>query len=145
MQIPWYASAIGAAVIWGVHYPLIDFALRRVSLVTVLLLTALPIVLLAPFFHRALLADVAALQRMGTGDRATVLSLALTSLLGSVLLFVSIVGKNATLASVIEISYPVFVALFAFLLFRQVHVNASVLAGAALVFAGVMIIVWNNP
>ena len=63
----------------------------------------------------------------------------------SVLLFVSIDSKNATLASLIEISYPVFVVLFAYVLFRDVHLNASVLVGGLLVFAGVAIIVLNNP
>ncbi len=38
-----------------------------------------------------------------------------------------------------------FVVFFAWLLFRQVHLNASVLVGAALVFAGVALIILNNP
>ena len=59
--------------------------------------------------------------------------------------YVSIGGKNATLASLIEISYPAFVALFAFLLYREVHFNASVLLGAALVFAGVALIIVRSP
>ena len=58
---------------------------------------------------------------------------------------VAVRGRNATLASLIEISYPVFVALFAWLLFREIHVNASVVVGGLLVFAGVCLIVWNNP
>lgn len=145
MQIPWYVAALGAALVWGVHYPLIDYALKRVSIVTVLLLTALPIVLIAPLFGRALLADMGSLRAMESGERVTVLALALTSLIGSVLLFVSIAGKNATLASLIEISYPVFVALFAYLLFRETQINTSVILGGALVFAGVVLIIWNNP
>jgi drug/metabolite transporter (DMT)-like permease len=39
----------------------------------------------------------------------------------------------------------VFVALFAWLLFREIHVNASVIVGSLLVFAGVGMIIWNNP
>ncbi len=110
MKIPWYVTAIGAALVWGVHYPLVDHALKKLSLVSVLLLTALPIVVLALFFHRTLAADYAVWTTLDTGPRIRVLALALTSLLGSVLLFLSIAGKNATLASLIEISYPVFVA-----------------------------------
>jgi len=49
LTITWYVAALGTAVVWGIHYPLIDFALKRVSLMTVLLLTALPVLLLAPF------------------------------------------------------------------------------------------------
>jgi drug/metabolite transporter (DMT)-like permease len=60
-------------------------------------------------------------------------------------LFLSIASKNATLASLIEISYPVFVAVFAYLLFREIHVNPSVIIGGLLVFAGVAMIIWNNP
>jgi drug/metabolite transporter (DMT)-like permease len=38
-----------------------------------------------------------------------------------------------------------FVALFAWLLFREMHVNTSVIIGGLLVFAGVAMIIWNNP
>ena len=42
-------------------------------------------------------------------------------------------------------AYPVFVALFAWLLFREMHINTSVIIGGVLVFAGVAMIIWNNP
>lgn len=145
MQLPWYAAAIGAALIWGIHYPLVDHALKKVSLVSVLLLTALPIIIVAAFFWRTVAADYGVWRALDPGVRGRILAPALTSLAGSVLLFLSISGKNATLASLIEISYPVFVALFAFALFREVHLNASVLVGGALVFAGVAVIILNNP
>jgi drug/metabolite transporter (DMT)-like permease len=145
VHIPWYIAAIGAALMWGIHYPLVDHALKRVSLVTVLLLTALPIVLVAVFAARDIAADYAALRTMPWTDQLAIFGLAVTSFGGTVLLYLSITGKNATLASLIEISYPVFVALFAYLLFRQIHFNANVILGAVLVFAGVGIIIWNNP
>jgi drug/metabolite transporter (DMT)-like permease len=145
VKIPWYVTAIGAALVWGMHYPLVDHALKKLSLVSVLLLTALPIFVLALFFHRTLAADYAVWTTLDTGPKVRVLALALTSLLGSVLLFLSIAGKNATLASLIEISYPVFVVMFAWLLFREIHVNTSVIIGSLLVFAGVTMIIWNNP
>jgi len=143
MQLPWYITALGAAVVWGIHYPLVDHALKRMSLTGVLLLTALPILIL-PFVTRSVGADVAVLRAMDWSERLPILALALSSLAGSVLLYLSISGKNATLASLIEITYPVFVALFAFLLFRQMHLNASVLVGAGLVFAGVAVIILGN-
>lgn len=144
-HLPWYVSAIGAALAWGLHYPLVDHALRRVSMMTVLLLTALPILLLVPFFSPDLMRDAQALQKMAGADRWRILALAGTSLAGTVLLYLSIGSKNATLASLIEISYPLFVVLFAYLLFSQWHVNTSVLIGAVLIFAGVGLIIANNP
>jgi len=144
MHLPWYVTALGAALVWGIHYPLVDHALKRFSLTGVLLLTPLPILAL-PFVTRGVDADLATLRAMSWSERVPILALALTSLAGSVLLYLSISGKNATLASLIEITYPVFVVLFAFLLFRQMNLNASVLIGAGLVFAGVAVIVLGNP
>ncbi|MGE5241257.1 MAG: EamA family transporter [Bacteroidota bacterium] len=145
MQLPWYVAGLGAALAWGIHYPLVDHALKKVSLISVLLLTALPIIVVALFSWRTIAADYGVWRAMDPGTRGQILAPALTSLAGSVLLFLSISGKNATLASLIEISYPVFVALFAFALFREVHLNASVLVGGALVFTGVAVIIMNNP
>jgi len=145
MQLPWYISALAAAVVWGIHYPLVGYALKRLSLASVLVLTALPIVLMVPFLTRALGRDLATLRGMPPGEAAPILALCATSAIATVLLFVSIGGKNATLASLIEIFYPVFVALFAWVLFREVHLTAAVALGAALIFAGATIVVWNNP
>lgn len=140
-QVPWYVTALGAALVWGIHYPLVDHALKRLSLASVLVLSGAPVLVLVPFFHRALAADLAALAAMSWTERIPILAVAGTGLAGVVLLYNAISGKNATLASLIEISYPVFVALFAFLLFRELHLTPPVVLGAILVFAGVTIII----
>lgn len=145
MQLPWYVTAIGAAIVWGIHYPLVDLVLRHVSIMTVLFVTAVPIVLLAPFFFRTIARDFGAWGQLAWDVRGALLALALTSLSGSVLLFISISGKNATLASLLEITYPVFVALFAFLLLREVQFSPSAVIGGVFVLVGAGLIIWNNP
>ena len=144
MQLPWYLPAIAAAVVWGLHYPLIEHALRRVSLTTVVLLTALPMALVALAFPARLAADWRTVSNLPAGERLLIGAIALTSLAGTVLLYVAVRGRNATLASLIEISYPAFVALFAWVLFREWQVNAGVLVGAALVFGGTMLIIVSS-
>ena len=144
MQLPWYLPAIAAAVVWGLHYPLIEHALRRVSLTTVVLLTALPMAVVALAFPARLAADWRTVSGLPAGERLLILAIALTSLAGTVLLYLAVRGRNATLASLIEISYPAFVALFAWALFRQWQLNAGVLAGAVLVFAGTVLIIFNS-
>jgi drug/metabolite transporter (DMT)-like permease len=52
----------------------------------------------------------------------------------------SVKAKNATLAGLIEICYPVFIAIFSFILFKESHVTSSVLVGGLLIFAGIGII-----
>jgi len=144
MQFPWYIPAIAAAVVWGLHYPLIEHALRRVSLPTVVLLTALPMALVALAFPARLAADWRAMLALPIGERWLIGLIALTSLAGTVLLYMAVRGRNATLASLIEISYPAFVAVFAWLLFREWQLNAGVLLGALLVFAGSTLIILNS-
>jgi drug/metabolite transporter (DMT)-like permease len=144
MSLPWYVPAIAAAVVWGLHYPLIEHALKRVSLTTVVLLTAAPMALVALAFPARLAEDWRAIAALPTGERLLIAAIALTSLAGTVLLYLAVRGRNATLASLIEISYPAFVAIFAWLLFREWQLNAGVLFGAGLVFAGTAIIILNS-
>lgn len=142
---PWYITALGAALVWGVHYPLIDMALKRISLVSVLALTCVPIFLLLPVYQQTLRADWQTLWRLSHGERWPVLLLPLSSLVATLLLFLSIDRKNATFASLIEISYPLFVAVFAYMLFGERALNWSMLVGGLLIFAGVAMIVHFNP
>ena len=144
MSLPWYIPAIAAAVVWGLHYPLIEHALKRVSLTTVVLLTAAPMALVALAFPARLAEDWRAIAALPTGERLLIATIALTSLAGTVLLYLAVRGRNATLASLIEISYPAFVAVFAWLLFREWQLNAGVLLGAGLVFAGTAVIILNS-
>jgi drug/metabolite transporter (DMT)-like permease len=145
MNIPWYLTALGAALIWGIHYPLIDFALKRVSVFSVLLLTVLPVVLLMPIFLRDVAHDLSSVRTLSVMEQGTIAAIALTSLLGTVLLYLSIAGRNATLASLIEITYPLFVVFFSYIMFRQLHLNPSVIIGGLMVIAGAGLIIYNNP
>ncbi|MBI3775305.1 MAG: EamA family transporter [Gammaproteobacteria bacterium] len=144
MQLPWYLAAFGAAVVWGVHYPLLDHALKRISLISVLLLTALPILFIALLAHRQVAADIAIARALPASEQWTILAIGLTGSVASALLLMSIGAKNATLASLIEITYPLFVALFAYALFRDNALNGAVLLGAALIFSGVGLIIYSS-
>lgn len=145
MQIPWYVFALGAAMVWGLHYPLIDHALKRVSTISVFTLTLLPLLVVMPLYHKQLAADWATVQNMDWSTRLPILAIIVTSTAGALLLIASIAGKNATLAALIEISYPVFVVLFAWLLFGEYHLTPRVMLGAGLIIAGVLLIIWRNP
>ena len=68
----------------------------------------------------------------------------LTGTAGTVLIYLSIGSKNASLASLLEISYPAFVILFAYLLFRQVHVNAAAILGGLMTLLGAVLIIYSN-
>lgn len=75
-------------------------------------------------------------------ERAAVLTLAsiVVFTCANTSIFLSIAAKNATVAGLVEISYPVFIVAFTWLLFRESHLTPSVVAGALLVFSGVILI-----
>jgi drug/metabolite transporter (DMT)-like permease len=55
----------------------------------------------------------------------------------------SIISKNATLAGLIEISYPIFIALFSYLLFKN-KITIPTVIGGIIVFFGIFIIYYFN-
>lgn len=65
-------------------------------------------------------------------------------MLAEVFIGLSITNKNATLAGLIEISYPVFIILFAYLLFKENQLSISAAAGGSLIFLGIFIIYYFN-
>jgi len=144
MQLPWYVTALGAALVWGIHYPLIDFAMKRLSVYSVLLLSVIPVVLVMPVFTRQLGHDVEIFRALPVKEQWLIALVGLTSTLGAVLLYVSINSRNATLASLIEITYPLFVVLFAYLIFRQYHLSLHVITGGILILLGAGLIIYYN-
>lgn len=145
MQFPWYVPAIAAAFVWGIHYPFVEDALRKLSIISVLLLSVIGVLVIAPFFYKDLAADYTVIKALDWRGKASIAIIILTSVLGPILIYLSIFGKNATLASLIEITYPVFVAVFAYLLFGHLQISASIVAGGVLIFAGLFLIIWFNP
>jgi drug/metabolite transporter (DMT)-like permease len=63
------------------------------------------------------------------------------SALGAFLTYAAMSAKNPTLASLIEISYPLFVVLFAWLFFREMELNTMTICGGLLVIVGVTVII----
>jgi len=62
------------------------------------------------------------------------------SALGAYLTYAAMSAKNPTIASLIEISYPLFVVLFAWVFFREMQLSSMTLIGGGLVLAGVAVI-----
>jgi drug/metabolite transporter (DMT)-like permease len=63
---------------------------------------------------------------------------------GGLLIYSAIGEKNATLASLIEISYPFFVAMFAWVFFRETQFNLATVLGGVLILGGVFTVFVAN-
>ncbi len=139
----WFALAFSAAMLWGLTYAVSGRLLKDISVPTLLFLSSAVSTV-------AMFAYAVVTKRLG-GDLRTLassrylLSLMVASiaayLLANVAISHSIAGKNATLAAIIEIAYPLSTALAAWLLFGEKQFTAATLAGGLLIVAGSAVIV----
>ena len=131
--------AIGAALAWGLAYTIDQKILADTSPAVLLFVSfIIGAILLLP----AVLTQGGSLVSVLNLDRTRLLLILFSIMLATLanyLIFASIERVGASLASVFEIVYPFFVFLFSFLIFGS-ELNASVIAGSLLIFAGSAII-----
>jgi drug/metabolite transporter (DMT)-like permease len=143
--VTWWGYALLSAACWGLQYVLMETLFRRVdfaaafsflSLVNGILVSAI----LWIFYPRQ--------NWLKLGESWSVIGLVILYLAfgtGAYLFnALAINQKNATLASLLEISYPLFIILFTALFFRQMHLDLIGLIGAALIFFGCILVVFSR-
>lgn len=64
--------------------------------------------------------------------------------LGAWMTYLAVEAKNASLASMIEISYPLFVVVFTWIFFKEIQLGGMTFLGGILVIAGVFLIIKNS-
>ena len=74
--------------------------------------------------------------------KASVGAIMFTSILGTVAAYKAIHSSNATVASLIEITYPLFVAICAIVLFQENHLSWSIAIGGTLILLGTGVIIY---
>jgi len=141
----WILIALGASMFWGITYVLHEEIYRKISIFTSLGLSSFFIFITSisiAYYTDSLKPDLAAIlesQKLFWYVIAGIITL----LLAEFLIASSIVAKNATLAGLIEISYPIFIALFSYALFKN-HVSLSTIFGAVIIFSGIFVIYYFN-
>lgn len=138
----WIAFSLFASVLWGLTYVIDEQVYRRISIlasISIASFFAFVSTLAAAYFGGKLGPD---LKVIASSRQALFLVVVGTITFVAAELFIglSISQKNATLASLIEISYPLFIALFADLFFKEGEMNLITLIGGILIIAGVLVI-----
>ena len=142
----WIIYALGASLMWGLTYVINEQVYRKISVITSLAITTLAtgfVMLLIAYGGHFLKRDFVAIA----GSRRPlylIIAETVILILAEIFIGFSITSKSATLAGLIEISYPIFIAIFAFLLFKENQLSASTAVGGALIFIGVFIIYYFN-
>lgn len=142
----WLVYAMAAAIIWGLDYALYERIFsNKISPITMLVFQLLFGFLLFFLisFRTQLKTDLMILANNRQVLWLFVLAL-ITFNLGNLLVFLSIEAKNATLAGLIELCYPIFTIFFTWCLFGTNRATPSVIIGGSLIFIGVFIIGYFN-
>lgn len=139
----WFFYALGAAVLWGIQYATIEQLTKTVPtpLLTLTYTAMLTLVYMGLF--ALLRIDLELEQWQVYCTRRNLLLFGLVILVGcgsTLLIFAAIAAGTATEASIIEITYPVFVALFAALLYGEASLTPQLLSGGLLILAGVALV-----
>jgi drug/metabolite transporter (DMT)-like permease len=135
----WFVYACSAAVLWGISYTVSEQLMKKLSIPTVLLTAALGNLIFALAAGLILNKFPKDWETLKNGDGVTWLMLGSVAVYVGANIFILLAtkSKNATMAAMVEITYPLFTALFAWLLFKEVQVNTGTLAGAMLILSGV--------
>ena len=143
----WFIYALSAAIIWGISYAASGRVIERGVPPIVFFTLYATVATVMGFSALAATGRLTYLTRISQtigDDWLWLLIAVVTSGVGALLIYMAIGEKNATLASLIEISYPVFVAFFAWLFFRQIQFNLMTLMGAAMILGGVAVVYLSN-
>ena len=136
----WLLLALSASALWGVHYALGGRLLRTLSPAE--LMVVLSACRLAIFGTLVIAGGNAG--KLAPRELAPLAwplaAIVATSAAANWMISTSIQGRNATIAGLIESTYPVFTALAAFIIFREAHLDARTALGGLFILAGVAIV-----
>ncbi len=137
-----FIFAISASVVWGLVYSIDQEILEKINPINLLFINSIiSIILLLPliFFtdngHNVL--DVINFNKKNV---LIVLGNSVLLALANVLIYYGIKNAGASSASIIEITYPIFVIIFSFIIFKTIP-NYLFFIGAAIVMIGITLII----
>lgn len=137
-----YFYAMGAAVAWGLLYAIDQKILNHASPIGLTFISSLVGVL----FTLPIILSKGGIRAALGGDNANwplIFASAAIMTVSGILVLAGIQELNATYVSIIEMSYPFFVILFSFLLFKTVP-GPAFYAGGALIMIGTFVIISSN-
>jgi len=136
----WIYYAITAAIVWGFSYAVQEKLLHKICIQSELAATYL-IGFIATFLIALSTGSISKdLQKIDSGTIKLIFTISGLSLLANFCIASAIKNKNASLASIIEISYPLFTILASYLLYGEKQVNNNSIIAGLLIFSGVTLL-----
>jgi drug/metabolite transporter (DMT)-like permease len=144
-RMTWWSYALLSAACWGMQYLLLETLFGRVDFAAAFSFLSLAngVIVAAIMFLIYPKQDWSRLWENWPVGGLVVLYLAFGT--GAyVFNAYAIHQKNATMASLLEIAYPVFIILFTAIFLRKVHLNLMGFAGALLIVGGSVLVVLSR-
>lgn len=140
----WAVAATLSAVCWGLHYAIVERLLVKYSPFTIFLSIIVCTVLFLPFIWKHASQDFQALLSSPWQDKAMLAALVITFVVAAFSILYAIESKDAVYASLIEITYPLFVLVFAAILFEYRDMDLRMMIGGSLILMGTMLLVYEE-
>ncbi len=143
----WFYAALGCSILWGLSYSLTEKIMENdVPVTVVMAFTGFFYFIFSLFICFSMGEIKPGLISLGNNKSNLILLIATSGMyvLGAYLIYFAINEKNATLASMVEITYPLFVFLFSMIIYRDVQLNWWAALGGIFIFVGVCIIYYKN-
>lgn len=132
----WTHFALAAAACWGISYSVGERLIRTAGVPALLLSNTIGggAAILCYLLYRGTIAST--LSSVTMADGVKMLVCALASATAVICAQTAISLKNATLAGMIEMTYPLFTGIFAYALFNDMQLTPKALIGTALILTG---------
>jgi len=141
----WAIFALTASMFWGLSYVFFGEVYKKISVLTALGITSFFVCIASisvAYYTGKFKPDV--VELLSSKQIMWYMAGAITSFfIAEFFIGSSIAAKNATLAGLIEISYPLFIAVFSYIIFRN-QVSLATILGGIVIFIGIFIIYKYN-
>lgn len=127
------------SILWGLQYAIWGHKLKNVSASLSLVYYFLGCTVLFGIAHIVMAKKSDTWAMSGNETKWMILSIVLGTV-ANFLIRLSILQKSASLTSLIEISYPLFVVLFSWILFKDATLSLRTLVGGGIIMLGVIIV-----
>lgn len=149
--MPWWGYSLLASVIWGIQFNIVarlSSSLPQdgiMTAITVYFLPTIPLLIFLPLYYDKLFVNLKTLVTTSPALTASVVAMMFTSIIATICLYIAVhSSKNATMAGLMDITYPLFVALFAWLLFGEQQLTTNTAIGGLFIVIGAGFILWKQ-
>jgi len=132
--------AIIASMLWGMDYTIAEKLYKNLSIYTVSFYSCLiGLCVMYVLGNKTLGDDTLKLLEFNNLTWWFLLSITI-GISASIMIAKSIQLSNATLAGLIEVSYPIFIVIFSYLFFKEMHMTKGIFIGSILIFVGIVVV-----